>query len=166
MNEVLSLLHATHLPVLLFIHIKYQIISNSTGVMACTRFLLQGDNYIMKTESSLLHATHLLVLLFIPTKYYQNMSKGIKVMERTRMSLQFCFRGDNYKTKCELSLLHTTCLLVLFIPTNYYKIIWPAQDFGFRGDNYIMKIVRVICLACNTPIGPPLHSYQILSNYV
>ena len=26
-------------------------------------------------------------------------SKGIKVMERTRMHLDFCFRGDNYVTK-------------------------------------------------------------------
>ena len=37
---------------------------------------------------SLLHVTRLLVLLYIPTKYYQNMSKGIEVMECTRMHLQ------------------------------------------------------------------------------
>ena len=35
-----------------------------------------------------MHATCLLVLLYIPTKYYQNMSKGIKVKERTRMRLR------------------------------------------------------------------------------
>ena len=41
------------------------------------------------------------------------------------------------------------------------------QDFGFRGDNYIMeKKVRVVSLACNTPTGPPLHLYQILSYYL
>ena len=56
-------------------------------------FGFSGDNYIIKTELSLLHATCLLVLLYIPTKYYRNISKGIKVMERTRMCLQFLLQG-------------------------------------------------------------------------
>ena len=34
---------------------------------------------------SLLHVTHLLVVTNASTKHYQNMSKGIKVMERTRI---------------------------------------------------------------------------------
>ena len=50
-------------------------------------FGFRGYNYIMKIELSLLHVTCLLVLLYIPTKYYQNMSKGIQVMELTRMCL-------------------------------------------------------------------------------
>ena len=37
--------------------------------------------------------------------------------------------------------------------------LWPAQDFCFRGDNYITKTVKVVPLACDTPTGPPLHSY-------
>ena len=78
--------------------------------------------YIMETELSFLHMTHLLVLLFISTKHYQNMSKGIKVMDCTR--------------------------------------------FPLSGDNYLMKIVRVVSLACDTPTGPPLYSYQILLNYL
>ena len=42
-----------------------------------------------------------------------------------------------------------------------------AQDFGFRGDNYITKKkVRVVSLARDTPTGPPLHFYQILSYYL
>ena len=42
-----------------------------------------------------------------------------------------------------------------------------AQDFGFRGDNYIMKKkVRVVSLAHDMPSGPPLHLYQILSYYL
>ena len=72
---------------------------------------------------SLLHVTHLLFDTNASTKYmyYQNMSKGIKVME----------------------------------------------DFGFWGNNYIIKKkVRVVSLACNTPTGPPLHLYQILTNYL
>ena len=119
--------------------------------------------------------THLLVLLIIPTKHYQNMSKGVKVMERTRMRLQyFCFRGDNYITnKVRAVSLHGTSLLViLFTLPNIIKLsqtvweLWPAQDFGFRGDNYITKIVGVVSLARDAPSGPLLHSYQILSKYV
>ena len=40
------------------------------------------------------------------------------------------------------------------------------MDFCFRADNYIMKKVRVVSLACQMPIGPPLHPFQILSNYL
>ena len=38
--------------------------------------------------------------------------------------------------------------------------LWPAQDFGFRGDNYINKTVKVVSLAGDTTNGPLLHSYQ------
>ena len=80
--------------------------------------------------------------------------------------------------KSELSLLHVTCLLVLlFISTNIIKICLKvyrsyqarkdaSTDFFFRGGNYIMKKVRVVSLAWDTPTGPPLHSYQILWNYL
>ena len=44
--------------------------------------------------------------------------------------------------------------------------LWPAQDLGFRGDNYITKTVRAVSFARDTPTGPPLHSYQILPKYV
>ena len=40
------------------------------------------------------------------------------------------------------------------------------QYFCFRGDNYITNVVRVVSLARDTPTGPPLHLYQILSNYL
>ena len=42
--------------------------------------------------------------------------------------------------------------------------LWPAQDFCFRGDNYIAKKVKVVSFACAMPTGPPLHPYQMLSN--
>ena len=29
--------------------------------------------------------------------------------------------------------------------------LWPAQDFDFRGDKYIIKKVRVVYLATYTP---------------
>ena len=41
-----------------------------------------------------------------------------------------------------------------------------STDFCFRGDNYITKKVRVDSLAPNMPTGPPLHPFQILSNYL
>ena len=44
--------------------------------------------------------------------------------------------------------------------------LWPAQDFSFRGDNYTTNKVRVVSLTRNTPTGPPVHPYQILSNYL
>ena len=47
--------------------------------------------------------------------------------------------------------------------------LWPAQDFGFRGDNYIRKIVRVVSLARDIPTGPPIyssHHYQNMSNRI
>ena len=44
--------------------------------------------------------------------------------------------------------------------------LWPAQDFRFRGDNYITKTVRVVTLARNIPTGPLLQFYQTLSKYV
>ena len=41
--------------------------------------------------------------------------------------------------------------------------LWPAQDFGIRGDKYIMEKVRV--LLYDMPTGPYLCLYQILSKY-
>ena len=41
-----------------------------------------------------------------------------------------------------------------------------STDSCFREDNYIMKKVRVVSLACDMPTGFPLHPYQILSNYL
>ena len=40
------------------------------------------------------------------------------------------------------------------------------QYFCFRGDNYIRNTVRVVSIARDTPTGPPLHPYHILSNYL
>ena len=44
--------------------------------------------------------------------------------------------------------------------------LWLAQDFGFSEDNYTKKKVRIVSLARDTPTGPPLYIYQILSKYV
>ena len=58
----------------------------------------------------------------------------------------------------------------MFVPTiiKLYQTLWelwPAQDFGFRGDKCIKKKVRVVFLARDTPSGPYLYLYQMLSNY-
>ena len=41
-----------------------------------------------------------------------------------------------------------------------------SLQFLLQGDNYITNKVRVVSLARDTPTGPPLHPYQILSNYL
>ena len=40
------------------------------------------------------------------------------------------------------------------------------QYFCFGGDNYITNKVRVVSPVRDMPTGPPLHPYQILSNYL
>ena len=40
-----------------------------------------------------------------------------------------------------------------------------AQDFGFRGHDYIMKKAKVVSLGRDMPTGSLLHPYQILSKY-
>ena len=62
------------------------------GVMAAQGFGFRGDIYMTKTVRVVALARSS-CLIFISSKYYQNMSKGIKVMERTMMSLQFLFHG-------------------------------------------------------------------------
>ena len=68
----------------------YQILSYSLkqyGSYGLHEILASGEITTSgrKWELSLLHGT---CLLFISTKHYQNMSKNIKVMERTRFWLQ------------------------------------------------------------------------------
>ena len=83
-------MHATRLLVLLFIPtIYYHIISNSRGVMACTRFWLQG-RYLHLQSGSCLSCTWHAYWSSIPTKYNQNMSKGIKII----WSIQGCVYGQ------------------------------------------------------------------------
>ena len=47
-----------------------------------------------KGEQPFLHVTHRLDPIYMPTKYFQNISKGIKVIERT----SFCLRMDRRQT--------------------------------------------------------------------
>ena len=141
-------------------------------------FGFRGDTYITKKFRVVSLArdtpTRLLVLLFIPTKYYQNMSKGIKVMERTRMSMDFSFREDNYirKKVKVVSLARNTPIRP---PLYFRQILWNyhkqygcygLQKILTRGDNYITKIVRVDSLARDTPtvlLFIPTKYYQNMS---
>ena len=54
---------------------------------------------------------------------------------------------------------------IIELPRTVWEL-WPAQDFGFRGDKYIKKKVKVVSLARDTPTGPLLYPYQILSKYL
>ena len=121
---------------------------------------------------SLLHVTHLLVVTNASTKYYQNMSKGIKVMECTRFWLQGRYLHNEEESESCLSCTwhaywsSSSSLPNIIILSQTVWELWPAQDFSFRGDNYIMKKVRVVSLAHDTPTGPPLRFYKTLSKYV
>ena len=93
----------TCLLALLLIAIKYyHIISNSIGVMACTRFLLQGRQLHNKESESCLS----------------------------------CMRHAYWSSSSSLP-------NIIKLSQTVWEL-WPAQDFGFRGDNYIMKTVRVV----------------------
>ena len=93
----LSLLYATCLLVLLFLPTKYyQIISNSMGVMACRRFLLQGDNYIRKIMRVVSLACE--VPTGPPLHSYQTLPKyvlGYQSYGAHKDEYNFCFRKDN-----------------------------------------------------------------------
>ena len=102
------------------------------------------------------------------------MSKCIKVIERTRIRLPISASGELHNEESESCLSCTQNAYwssSIFLP-NIIKLsqtvweLWPAQCFDFSGDNYITKIVKVNSLARDTPTGPPLHSYQILSKYM
>ena len=115
----------TCLLVLLLISTKhYHIISNSMGVMACTRFLLLGRQLHNKESESCLS----------------------------------CMRHAYWSSSSSLP-------NIIKLSQTVWEL-WPAQDFGFRGDNYITKTVTVVILAHNKPTGPLLQFYQTLSKYV
>ena len=110
---MLSLLHMTHLLVLLFMPIKYyQIISISMGVMACTRLRLQGRQLHNKDSKSCLSCTR--HVYWSSSSFLLNITKiclRVSIMEHTRMSLQFLLQGRSH------------LLVLLFIPTKYCQII-------------------------------------------
>ena len=91
---------------------------------------------------------------------------------------RFQWRQLHYKEVVESCLScrqHVYWSSSLFQP-NIIKIclrvskLWSTQgcisDFYFRGDNYITNKASVVSLVRDTTAGPPLHSYQILSNYL
>ena len=90
MEKVRVLLNTTCLLVLIYGCTKYyQNISNHK-LKDLTKKLIPGQVTSKQQQQRLflLHVTHLLFDTNASTKNYQNMSKGIKVMERTRFWLQ------------------------------------------------------------------------------
>ena len=78
-----------------------------------------------KGEQQFLNARHPLDLLYIYTIYYQNISKDIKVIERTSFPLKNSFKGDNSKNiKGEQPFLHATHRLhLIYMHAKYYQNI-------------------------------------------
>ena len=75
------------------------------------------------------------------------MSKGVKVMERTMMRLLISASGEitkNEESKSCFSCTQQAYLFSFSFLPNIIKLsqtvveLWPAQDFDFRGDNFIL----------------------------
>ena len=81
-------MHVTHRLDLLYMYTKYQNISKGIKVIERTssplKCFFKGDNSKgQQGRATMLHRTHHHDLIYMPTKYNQNISKGIKVIERT-----------------------------------------------------------------------------------
>ena len=112
--------------------------------------------------------TCLLVLFLISTKYYHIISNSYGLH---KISASGETTNNKESESCLSCRRHTYWSSSTSLP-NIIKLsqtiweLWPAWDFGLRGDNYTTKTWRVVTLACNIPTGPLLHFYQTLSNYV
>ena len=134
--------------VLLFIPTKYIKLSQTVWELwPANDFHFRGDNYITKTVRvvALARDTPTRPCLYF-NQLLLNISKGINVMERTRIATDFCFRGDNYimKKVRVVSLAYwpsSSSLPNIITLSQTIWELWPVQDFGFKGDNNITKIV-------------------------
>ena len=131
--------------------------------------------YYKESESFLSFTRHPFCTLSMPLPNIIRIFQTIKKL-RNAQELSVEIRSGEItrkRTEQELSFLLATLLLYLiYVPTIYYHLpqtvweLYSAQDFCFRGDNHIMKKVKVVSLARDTPTCPPIHLYQILSNYL
>ena len=147
------------------------------GVMACTRFWLQGRSLHNEESESCLSCRRQAnwSSSFLPNiiKIYLRVSKLLSAQD-------FGFRVDNYITK-KVRVVSPAQDTLTGPPLHFYQMplpniikiylrvskLWRAQNFGFWGDNFITKKkVRVVSLANDMSTGPPFHPYQILSNYL
>ena len=98
--------------------------------------------------------TCLLVLLLISTKYYHIISNSMRVLACTKFRLRGRQLHNEESESCLSCMRHAYWSSSSSLP-NIIKLsqtvweLWPAQDFGFRGDNYITKK----CHSCT------LHTY-------
>ena len=105
----------------------------------------------IKRKSSLLLLTHLQILIYVSTIYYQNILNYKEVMVPNRLTLKFIQRRQqkNEHSKSYLSCIQYSCLSlpkIIQLSQTVWEL-WPAQDFGFRGDKYIMVKGRVFLQA-------------------
>ena len=116
----------------------YQILSNYFKPYT-QRFSLEiHSGEVTRKQSqqrlSLLHETHLLFYTNASTKCYQNMSKGIKVMECTRFWLQ----GDNYIMKKKVRVVSLACDMPAG-PLHLYQILsYYLKQYGSYGLHKIL----------------------------
>ena len=159
----------TCLLVLLFIPTKYyQIISNSIGVKACTRFWFQRRWLHNEESESCLSCTwH----AYWSSSSLPNIIKLSQTVWELWPAQDFSFGGDNYITKKMrvVSLTHNLPTVLLFIPTKYYQIVSNSMEvmactrFQLQG-RWLHNKDRVVSLAHNMPTGSPLYFYKYYQN--
>ena len=137
-------------------------------LLPAQNFGIRGNNYILKTVRVVNLARN------IPTgpllHFYITLSKYVLGNQSYGLH-KISASGEITTQEIKLRVVSLTrdmptgpSLHPYQILSNYLKQY--AQDFGFRGDNYIRKIVRVVSLARDTPTGSSLHSYQTLPKYL
>ena len=128
----------------------YQILSyyhEQYGSYCLHKISASGEITTQRRKSVVSLARDTPTSLFIPTKYYQTMSKGIKVIELTRMST-ISASGEMHNELSESCLSCTrhayrssSSSLPDIIKLSQQKwVLWPVQDISFRGDNYITLV--------------------------
>ena len=94
----------------------------------------------LQQRSSLLHVTHLLVVTNASTKHYQNVSKGIKVIECTRFWLQ----GRYYITKMKVRVVSLARDMPTGPPLHFYQILsYYLKQYGSYGLHKILASVEI-----------------------
>ena len=160
----------TCLLVLLFITIKYyHIISNSMGVMDCTRFWLQGRQLHKEESECCLSCTR---HAYWSSSFLPNIIKICLRVSKLWSAQYFGFRVDNYIMK-KVRVGSPAQDKPTGPPLHFYQILsYYLKHYGsyclhkILAAGEITKTVRVVSLACDMLTGPPLHSYQILPKYV
>ena len=112
----------------------------------------------------------LLLLCFILTvgcSYYNSIQ--IRTRKMPNSIINVFFKKFNQKANLGRCPMPEACSDIPILKVEFWKnlskINFGCINFGFRGDKYIAKKVKVVPLACDMSTGPYLCLYQLLSKY-